>query len=75
MVVGGRWWGLAERRNLDAGGGRAGGGGGGGTQAVRAGGPAGGLCGVLCGKNQRRGRRVRRRTIFIQQPEMVNWPK
>ena len=33
MVVG-RWWGLAERRKLDAGGGRAGGGGCGGTQAV-----------------------------------------
>ena len=32
VVVGGRWWGLVERRKLDAGGG--GGGGGGGTQAV-----------------------------------------
>jgi len=36
------------------------------------GGPAGGPCGVLYGKNQRRGRRrVRRRRIFIQPPEMV----
>ena len=49
-----------------------GGGGGGGTQAVGADGPAGGPCGVLYGKNQRRGRRrVRRRRIFIQPPEMV----
>ena len=37
-----------------------------------AGGPVGGPCGVLYGKNQRRGRRrVRRRRIFIQPPEMV----
>ena len=50
------------------GGGWGGGGGGAGTQAVGAGGP----CGVLYGKNQRRGRRrVRRRRIFIQPPEMV----
>ena len=63
-------WGLAERRKLDAGGGW--GGGGGGTQAAGAGGPAGSPCGVLYGKNQRRGRRwVRRRRIFIQPPEMV----
>ena len=47
-------------------------GGGGGTQAVGAGGPAGGPCGVLYEKNHRRGRRrVRRRRIFIQPPEMV----
>ena len=40
--------------------------------AVGAGGPAGGPCGVLYGKNQRRGRRrVRRCRIFIQPPEMV----
>ena len=33
---------------------------------------AGGPCGVLYGKNQRRGRRrVRIRRIFIQPPEMV----
>ena len=65
-------WGLAERRKLDAGGGWGGGGGGGGTHAVGAGGLAGGPCGVLYGKNQRRGRtRVRRRRIFIQLPEMV----
>ena len=65
-------WGLAERRKLDAGGGWGGGGGGGGTQAVGAAGPAGGPCGVLYGKNQRRGRRrVRRRRIFIQPLEMV----
>ena len=63
MVVG-----PPKRRKLDAGGG----GGGGGTQAVGAGGPAGGPCGVLYGKNQRRGRRVRRRRIFIQSPEMVD---
>ena len=57
-----RGWGL----------GRGWGGGGGGTQAVGAGGPAAGPCGVLYGKNQRRGRRrVRRRRIFIQPPEMV----
>ena len=57
-------WGLAERRKLD--------GGGGGTQAAGADGPAGSPCGVLYGKNQRRGRRwVRRRRIFIQPPEMV----
>ena len=56
--------------------GQGGGGGGRGTQAVGAGGPAGGPCGVLYGKNQRRGRRrVRRRRIFIQPPEMVDWPK
>ena len=66
-------WGLAERRKLDAGGGGVGWGwGGGGTHAVGAGDPAGGPCGVLYGKNQRRGRRrVRRRRIFIQPPEMV----
>ena len=47
--------------------------GGGGTQAVGADGPAGGPCGVLYGKNQRRGRRrVRRHRIFIQPPEMVD---
>ena len=46
--------------------------GGGGTQAMGAGGPAGGPCGVLYGKNQRRGRRrVRRHRIFIQPLEMV----
>ena len=57
-------WGLAERRKLD--------GGGGGTQAAGADGPAGSPCGVLYGKNQRRGRRkVRRHRIFIQLPEMV----
>ena len=51
---------------------RVGGGGGGGTHAVGADGLAGGPCGVLYGKNQRRGRRrVRRRRIFIQPPEMV----
>ena len=65
-------WGLAERRKLRGGWGGGGGGGGGGTQAVGADGPAGGPCGVLYGKNQRRGRRrVRRRRIFIQPPEMV----
>ena len=71
------WWlwgavvGPRRTKKLDAGGGGAGGGGGGGTQAVGAGGPAGGPCGVY-GKNQRRGRRrVRRRRIFIQPPEMV----
>ena len=67
-------WGLSKRRKLDAGGGwgGGGGGGGGGTQAVGADGPAGGPCGVLYGKNQRRGRRrFRRRRIFIQPPEMV----
>lgn len=54
-------------------GGGGGGGGGGGTQAVGASGSAGGPCGVLYGKNQRRGRRsVRRRRIFIQLPEMVD---
>ena len=48
------------------------GGGGGGKQTVGADGPVGGPCGVLYGKNQRRGRRrVRRRRIFIQPPEMV----
>ena len=53
--------------------GGGGGGGGGGTQAMGAGGPAGGPCGVLYGKNQRRGRRrVRRHRIFIQPPKMVN---
>ena len=68
--------GLAERRKLDAGGGGGGGWGGGETQAAGADGPAGGPCGVLYGKNQRRGRRrVRRRRIFIQPPEMVDWPK
>ena len=47
-------------------------GGGGGTQAAGADGQAGSPCGVLYGKNQRRGRRrVRRRRIFIQPPEMV----
>ena len=52
--------------------GRGWGWGGGGTQAVGAGGPAGGPWGVLYGKNQRQGRRrVRRRRIFIQPPEMV----
>lgn len=62
-------WGLAEQRKLDAGGG----GGGGGTQIVGADGPAGGLCGVLYVKNERRGtRRVRRRRIFIEPPEMVD---
>ena len=51
----------------------AGGGGGGGTHAVGADGPAGDPCGVLYGKNQRRGRkRVRRRRIFIHPPEMVD---
>ncbi len=65
-------WGLAKQRKLDVGGSWGGGGGGGGTQAVGADGPAGGPCGVLYGKNQRRGRRrVRRRRIFIQPPERV----
>ena len=67
-------WGLAERRKLNAGGswGVGGGVGGGGTHAVGAGGPAGSPCGVLYGKNQRRGRRrVRRCRIFIKLPEMV----
>ena len=48
------FWGLAEQRKLDAGGGwggKGGGGGGGrGTQAMGAGGPAGGPCGVLYGR-------------------------
>ena len=61
-------WGLAERRKLDAGGGwgwRR-------NTSGGAGGPADGPCSVLYGKNQRRGRRrVRRRRIFIQPPEMV----
>ena len=47
----GRWWGLAERRKIDAGGGGGGGGGGRGTEEVGAGGPAGGPCGVLYGKH------------------------
>ena len=67
----GLWlWGavVGPRRTKKTRRGGGGGGGGGGTQAVGADGP----CGVLYGKNQRRGRRrVRRRRIFIQPPEMV----
>ena len=74
-LVGGGWGGggasLNEENSTRVGAG-VGAGGGGGTQAVGADGPAGGSCGVLYGRNQRRGRRrVRRCRIFIQPPEMV----